>query len=425
MQPSRSNPRPIDEPRSASVLRFSLAGLVVFSLALMAGTAFLTYELTSIDHRSQNITVTSDGKDKGVVVRSGPWGELLERNILLQRPAEYLTDEVAHPPSEWWAFSGLAPADARASLVQAGLGEAQATEVIASGHVVADSGGTRLEPSAEFVLAIGAETRRRLYVALAGRHVNPYIDYPYIFPRDSLESVYTDARLNPEDIAMLKRLIYPNGGSEQLSDYQLLLARIPTLDRRSAMASALSRQYAVLGRLYVKPDSDIDKIAAYWGHVPGVRFTDTRPLLESLKQLPEGGSISLLYFLPRFARERLYTFPLPSRDGDPLMDCHWSTFNFSNEVTDDRFNDPQFVSRAIRENYYAIGSPTRFGDIVLLVDEAQHMKHSAVHVADDVVFTKNGNNASQPWMLMHLPDLLATYPATPPLRVVYLRDRSH
>jgi hypothetical protein len=53
------------------------------------------------------------------------------------------------------------------------------------------------------------------------------------------------------------------------------------------------------------------------------------------------------------------------------------------------------------------------------------MRHSAVDVADDVVFTKNGNNASQPWMLMHIPDLLATYPASPALRVVYLRDRSY
>ena len=145
----------------------------------------------------------------------------------------------------------------------------------------------------------------------------------------------------------------------------------------------------------------------------------------SLKPLPEGGSISLLYFLPKFARDRLYTFPLPTRDGDPVMDCHWSTFNFTNETPDNRFSEAEAVSKVIREDYYPIASPSRYGDVVLLVDDAQRMKHSAVFVADDVVFTKNGNNSSQPWMFMHIPDLLATYPASPPLRVVYLRDRAN
>jgi len=48
-----------------------------------------------------------------------------------------------------------------------------------------------------------------------------------------------------------------------------------------------------------------------------------------VKGLPHGGTVSMLYFLPPFARSRLYTYPLPSQPGDPVLDCHWSTFNFS------------------------------------------------------------------------------------------------
>ena len=54
-----------------------------------------------------------------------------------------------------------------------------------------------------------------------------------------------------------------------------------------------------------------------------------------------------------------------------------------------------------------------YGDILLLMNDRNEIKHSAVYLADDLVFTKNGNNYRQPWMLMHIPDLLATYPATP------------
>ena len=160
-------------------------------------------------------------------------------------------------------------------------------------------------------------------------------------------------------MALLKRLVYPNGGAVQISDYPMRCwARFRRCERRVALARALSRQSAVFAGLVIKPDTDIDKIAAYWGSVPNVRFTDIRPLMEALKALPEGGNLSLFYLLPKFARDRLYTFPLPPQPGEPVMDCHWSTFNFSNETPDNRFNDPTFAVEYIRKNYYQIAAPS-------------------------------------------------------------------
>ncbi len=179
-------------------------------------------------------------------------------------------------------------------------------------------------------------------------------------------------------MALLKQLVYPNGTAQQFSDYAFLLEKIPTVERRTAMTQVLSRQSAVLARLSVTPDTDIDKIAAYWGNMPNVRFTDIRPLMESLKQLPEGGTISLLYLLPKFARDRLYTFPLPAQPGDPMMDCHWTTFNFSNDTPDNRFNDPTYAVEYIRKNYYQIAAPSLYGDILLLMNDKNEVKHSAV-----------------------------------------------
>ena len=209
-----------------------------------------------------------------------------------------------------------------------------------------------------------------------------------------------------------------------MPDYAALLNKIPTIERRVAMARALSRQSAVFAGLVIKPDTDIDKLAAYWGNIPNVRFTDIRPLMEALKALPEGGNLSLFYLLPKFARDRLYTFPLPPQAGEPVMDCHWSTFNFSNDTPDNRFNDPTFAVNYIRKNYYQISAPSLYGDILLLMNDQNEIKHSAVYLADDLVFTKNGNNYRQPWMLMRIPDLLATYPATPAMRPIYMRRKT-
>jgi hypothetical protein len=409
---------------AGNVFRFSLTGLIVFSLALMAGSAFVAWKLTVVTHPKLAETFAVDSKDKSSSVHDGPWGELLLRDISLERPVEYLNDEVARPRPELWTFNGLPAARVKALLLQNGLTEDQAAAALAPARTLEINGGTQLAPTADFLLSLSPAVRQKLYPVLAGHGVNQYLDYPYTFPADTIQSIYADDRLNPEDVALLKQLVYPNGTAQQLADYQFILNQIPTTERRIALATALSRQSAVLARLVVRPDTDIDKVAAYWGNMPGVRFTDVRPLLESLKQLPEGGNISLLYLLPKFARDRLYTYPLPTQPGEPNLDCHWTTFNFSSDTPDNRFNNPVFTTQFIEKNYYQIAAPGQYGDVLLLLDRQNEIKHSAMFLADDLVYTKNGSNYRQPWMIMRIADLLATYPANPPVRAVYMRKKT-
>lgn len=412
----------LESEQAGNVFQFTLAGLIIFSLALLAGASLIGFKLaprprTDLLH---DMTVV-DPKDKSHSIHVGPWGELSTRDIQLERPAEFLTDEVSRPQPESWTFNGLSVEDVKSQLSRGGLSAAQIEVLFAPASVRSEKGGTVLTPSADCLLSLDAGTRRRLYEVLTGHNVNLYWDYPFIFPGTTIDGICHDARLNPADTALLKQLVYTNGNSWQLSDYPLLVCQIPTVERRVAMARALSRQSAVFAGLIIKPDTDIDKIAAYWGNVPNVRFTDVKPLLEALKALPDGGYLSLFYLLPKFARDRLYTYPLPPQPGEPQMDCHWTTFNFSNETPDNRFNDTSYTVEYLLKNYYQIAAPSMYGDIFLLVNERNEIKHSAVYLADDLVFTKNGNNYRQPWMLMRIPDLLATYSAVPPMKVVYMR----
>ena len=410
-----------DSLLGGNVFQFTLTGLVVFCVALIISSSAIAYKLAAANQPKLSDAFAVDPKDKTRSIHVGPWGELVTRDIELERPTEFLTAEVNKPEPETWLFSNMKPDDVKALLSRTGLTAAQVAAAFAPEAVRADNSGTRLLPTMDFLFSLDAATRSKLCLALAGSGVNLYLDYPFIFPGGTIESIYADSRLHPDDVALLKRLVYANGNAVQLSDYPALMCQIPTVDRRVAMAKVLSRQSAVFAGLVIKPDTDIDKIAAYWGNVPNVRFTDVRPLMEALKQLPEGGNLSLFYLLPKFARDRLYTFPLPNQPGDPIMDCHWTTFNFSSETPDNRFNNPDFAVDYIRKNYYQISSPSMCGDILLLLNSRNEVKHSAVYLADDLVFTKNGNNYRQPWMIMHIPDLLATYPATPPMQVVYMR----
>jgi len=287
--------------RTGNAFQFTLTGLIIFSLVLIAGASFITFKLTKETRPKAEDTFAVDPNDKTRSVHDGPWGELLMRDIQLERPAEYLGGEVANPPPETWTFGGLNREAVKALLGKNGLNAAQIDAVMKTAEE--KDSGTVVKPSLEFLLSLNPETRGKLYTALQGMSVNLYLDYPFIFPNGSIDSIYADPQLNPDDVKLLKQLVYNNGAAQQFSDYNALLCQIPTVEGRVVLSRRLSRQSAVLARLIVKPDTDIDKIAAYWGKVPNVRFTDLRPLLESLKALPEGGNISLLYLMPKFARD--------------------------------------------------------------------------------------------------------------------------
>ena len=73
------------------------------------------------------------------------------------------------------------------------------------------------------------------------------------------------------------------------------------------------------------------------------------------------------------------------------------------------------------------GQP-QYGDVLMLSLPDGSIVHSAVYLADDIVFTKNGDTSVHPWMLSRIPDMLAQYSfMVEPgehLTVSYVRDRS-
>jgi hypothetical protein len=86
-------------------------------------------------------------------------------------------------------------------------------------------------------------------------------------------------------------------------------------------------------------------------------------------------------------------------------------------------SDNDFASRYIQENYYQIAKPGIGGDLVILLDDNNRVLHSSVYIASDLVFTKNGINYAQPWVLMHEKDMVAHFSALDPVKVAYFRRK--
>ena len=139
--------------------------------------------------------------------------------------------------------------------------------------------------------------------------------------------------------------------------------------------------------------------------------------------------INVVYLLPDFARDHLYRHPFTSADDKSVkQDCFWSAFNFFNDTPDNRFNDMGYVREVLDRDYYEVQEPSQLGDLVFVTAGGKTVIHVAAYVADDLVFTKNGEDFRQPWILMHMADMMDTYavkyPDSGALRSQYFRKKS-
>jgi hypothetical protein len=411
---------------SGVVLQVNLLGAIVFSVALVLTASMVTYAVEKGGKRPQPQETLQSQSDQSDVVppkEVPPWGELVVRDIKIEPPDEYLAFELQHitPPS--WIFDGLTTDRVRQLMVSCGLTDKQADSALAPGKVSVSKSSVTVTPDDDLVISLSAQTRARLYHELARYPENEHMRFPFCYSGNEFDEAFSTNKMSPAITASVRRLLYPRGDLQCFSDYELILRQINDRDEQMRLLRILSSEAAVMAGIRIRPDTDINKLLGYWAGYGGIRIKDIQPLLESIKGVPDG-RIGLVYLLPQFARQRLYTFPMPSQPGDPTMDCHWSTMNFFNEVPDDHFTDPAYTVKYLQSNYYQIAKPTQYGDIILFLDgETSNAIHSAVYLADDIVFTKNGNNMAQPWMLMHMKDLVTKYQSEGPGRMLTYRNR--
>ena len=236
-----------------------------------------------------------------------------------------------------------------------------------------------------------------------------------------------DSGLLPTSVELLKSLLYPHGSSLLLfADFEPAVRRLPDEHERRQFMKAVSRKETLLARVKIDADTDVEALANYWG--VGGRRKDLVPFLTSLRRIEKGCKLNIVYLLPHFARDRLYNHPYtPADPAGKKQDCFWTALNLFNDVADDRFCSMDFVGQSIKSDYYSILEPTQFGDLIFLTTRDDTVVHAAVFLADDIVFTKNGESYTQPWILMHLGDMVNTYavrhPTSGPMKVLYYRKK--
>lgn len=350
----------------------------------------------------------------------GPWGELEYIRINIELPDDFAAEEEQSRDTTAWLFGDRTRAQAQAFLsacqlpdsVHAALAVCQWTE---------SPDGVVLVPNEELLLGLTAVARAKIYAELAKTPRNDLHAWPFVYRQGGFDAWFNQSGLSAATLALVRQVAYSRGSAVCVSDLPLLMARVADPAERRRLVKTLSRKSTLLMKLRIRPDSDVAALTAYWAR--GRHVKDIGPLLESLTKIPGGITVDVSHLLPPFARMRVNSYPAPQSAAGPVRDCYWTAFNFFCDEPDPRLaHDPDWP-KELAQGYELVETPT-FGDLMLLLKPDGEPFHSAVYIADDVVFTKNGVNAKQPWMLMRLEDMLARYPEDYPVRRAFYRPRN-
>jgi len=337
----------------------------------------------------------------------------------LGEPDDLLPDvRVPLPPPRWF-FAGYTVAQLKRLFRTSDLTDEQRPWLMDSGHWEPARGGLYVTPPLEIVAGLSRLARGQIYSVLAESPVNSPQHYPFRFPLNSVEERLADSGLTTNTWEVLRRLLYGHEGTVCFAD-GAVAQRLLTTEEFGTLVKALYREPTFIMRLMVNKQTDTEKLLRYWSK--GGRGRQLKPLLEGLANVPGGAGINVHYLLPPFARQRLYTYATALSDpAKSRQNCFWTALNFFNEQPDERFLELENVMRALHTEYHEPEDAREFGDVICLVDEKDRPIHMCVYIADDVVFTKNGNDDHAPWVLMKISDMLVEYPPSQALKLLTLR----
>lgn len=365
-------------------------------------------------------SVTPPGQSS--VATAQPWGQLEYTTVDLQRPDEAVLVDDQPVPGTRWFFAGLAERQVAELFAVADLTPPQQARLADRSCWQSATNGWFVTPPVPVLRSLAPDARRRIYAVLAHSPLNPFQYRPTRVPTGHFADWLRTSGLPADKEELLASLSYPDGDTTCFADVNLVAAGCTVAERRQ-LAKALTRTPSLLMKLRLTADADLDRALRYWDAAG--RGRAMKPLLESLARNPGAAAVNVAIFFPPSARLRLYTYP-DARDvtTNAAQDCIWTALNFFNETPDNRFLNPAAVRAAVQSDYFPVGTNRAFGDLAVLIANRRDTVHMCIYVADDVVFTKNGMDPLDPWVLMRISDMLQRYRTDQPTELLFLRRRT-
>jgi len=379
----------------------------VFALFLLAGIGLGMLVEWRIWRNPQQ--AMPQNPSEGTPLKQGPWGDLYYVPFTIAAPDEILPVRKLEENGTHWFFRNFSRDDLDAFLRSAKVPDQLQNDLLDPACLKIKPDGIDLMPRFETLVSLPPNSRKKIYQRLALDSENN--SEIYFLNKATLQTRFGSSDVSEETITLFKKLCCEHGNYLVFSGLPSLIAQIPKFDEKVRFMKALTRQKTLQLRLRITQDSNINSIAKYWSR--GCYATDIRTMLESFAKVKGGAWVGILDVLPPLPASELYFFPIIQDNplnGPPVKrDCHWTSFNFFRDVPDNGFSNPDYILHELKTDYYPAPGDPMYGDLVLLIKPDGSIIHSAIYLADDIVFTKNGNTVMTPWMLSTVNDLLDQY----------------
>jgi hypothetical protein len=335
----------------------------------------------------------------------GPWGVLEMERMIIDLPSSLNDYDFDPEPYRKWVFKDTTVSGVRNVLLMAGVAGKDVDAILKTASENAGARQITVRPPDDIVRGFPTAVRAALYRELSHDPENIAQAEPFRFRGDTIEEWFVDSDIPAKTIDVMRPLIYKRGNYLLFSDPQLVLPRMASRYERLKLFGILHRTSTLRLTLRARSEQEEASIVDYWGYPD--RRNEIEPLLTAVATKSDG--MSIMSFLPVFARTHLYTYVSLAQANDGLKrDCHWASFNFFNDPPDNRFAVKGNISSILPAEYDPVKGPTRLGDIILFFN-GDLLIHSCVYIADDVVFTKNGGGTGVPFIIEKLDDVVSYY----------------
>ena len=352
---------------------------------------------------------------------SAQFGEIKVKAVYLEAPPHLLAMMNKPTSRPRWAFAGGTEASVREILLRAGLSSEMLARMMDPARRVEQDGALVIFPEIDDLLALSPEQRGVIYPELAKSPLNEFHRDPVFITGESLDDWLRQSELSDRQKAAFRRMVWKRGNATVFSDLRTLMNLAESPAEVEQVFRTISRTRALLVELSLPLNADRRALVDYWS--AGFAEADTLPLLVGALDRDSVTSLDVSRLLPPAARRRVYTYPtLDQAAGGRFPDCHWTSLNFFSNTPVGYYLDTRLASGALLEQYQPVEGPRRFGDVLLFV-KGDEVTHSCVFVADDIVYTKNGENILSPWVLQRLSDVAAIYQPTPDFQIRAFRLR--
>lgn len=341
----------------------------------------------------------------------GPWGRLLCAYIYLEAPYSLIDNFPLPSPRPRWTFPAERLPELPKLFADAGLSQSFIDVLLSPNQVVKEGALVHLLPPITELENLSPQVRAAIYTELAKYPENEYQADPVLIFGATVDEWYKGSKLRPELVSKIKQLSYSRGETIAFSDIPILLNYAQSDAEARTIFKACTRTRNLMIRLKLDKNTDAEELIKYWSFGVGIRRKDLEPMVQSIIELDGVDDLGLAHILPALPRKLLYTYPgMDMAKHGVLPDCHWTSLNFFNYDPHEYLLDSRLATSQVLEQFTPVEPPYQFGDILFFLDDKTgDAFHSCVHLADNIVFTKNGRNLLSPWVLLRLDDVKKIY----------------